>query len=73
MLYNPDMLPIFNTHPVIAYFGIDTIVDVLSWYVQAYGPTLDNDELLESELLHMMMHEHDRFFQMVEDFLNAKG
>jgi hypothetical protein len=66
------MLPIFNTHPVIAYFGIDTIVDVMTWYVQAYGATVDAD-ILESELLTMMMHEHDRFFQMVEDYLSDKG
>ncbi len=66
------MLPIFNTHPVIAYFGMDTIIDVVTWYVQAYGPTLDNADLLESELLHMIMNDHDRFFQMVEDYLGAK-
>jgi hypothetical protein len=66
------MLPIFNTHPVIAYFGIDTIVDVMTWYVHAYGATVDAD-ILESELLTMMMHEHDRFFQMVEDYLSDKG
>jgi hypothetical protein len=66
------MLPIFNTHPVIAYFGIDTIVDVMTWYVHAYGATVDAD-ILESELLTMMMHEHDRFFQMVEDYLSNKG
>lgn len=71
-LYTPDMLPIFNTHPVIAYFGIDTIIEVMRWYIQAYGGTVDAD-ILESELLTMMMHEHDRFFQMVEDYLNAKG
>lgn len=68
MLYKPEMLPIFNTHPVIAYFGMDTIVEVMTWYIQAYGGTVDAD-ILESELLTMMMHEHDRFFQMVEDFL----
>jgi len=72
-LYNPDMLPIFNTHPVIAYFGMDTIVEVMTWYVQAYGPTLDNAGLLEKELLDMMIHDHDGFFQMVEDYINAKG
>jgi hypothetical protein len=72
MLYKPEMLPIFNTHPVIAYFGMDTIVDVMRWYIQAYGATVDAD-ILESELLHMMMHEHDRFFQMVEDYIDAKG
>ena len=67
------MLPIFNTHPVIAYFGMDTIVEVMTWYVQAYGPTLDNAGLLEKELLDMMIHDHDGFFQMVEDYINAKG
>ena len=72
MLYKPEMLPIFNTHPVIAYFGMDTIIEVMTWYVQAYGPTLDNADLLEKELLHMMMNDHDGFFQMVEDYLGAK-
>jgi hypothetical protein len=45
----------------------------MQWYVQAYGPSLDNADLLEKELLDMIMHNHDGFFQMVEDYLNAKG
>jgi hypothetical protein len=44
----------------------------MTWYVHAYGATVDAD-ILESELLTMMMHEHDRFFQMVEDYLSNKG
>ena len=67
-LYSPDQLPIFNTHPVISYFGMDTIIEVMTSYIIRNG-TLDNMAALETELLNIIINDHDKFFSMVEEYL----
>jgi len=67
-LYSPEQLPIFNTHPVISYFGMDTIIEVMTSYIIRNG-TLDNMAALETELLNIIINDHDKFFSMVEEYL----
>ena len=64
-----EQLNAIQTHPVVAYFGLDTTVSAIRQYVNAYGPTLDNAALLENTLLDMIINDHDAFFQFVEDRL----
>jgi SUMO ligase MMS21 Smc5/6 complex component len=71
MLFKPEQLPIFNTHPVIAYFGMDTIVEVIQWYLTQEEPTLDNVAIIEKRMIDIIINDHDRFFNMVEDYLDA--
>ena len=58
MLYKPEMLPVFNTHPVIAYFGMDTIVEVIQWYVSEADIDTDNAPILEKRMLDKIGRAH---------------
>ncbi|NBO69874.1 MAG: hypothetical protein EBU66_04185 [Bacteroidetes bacterium] len=71
MLFKPEQLPIFNTHPVIAYFGMDTIVEAIQWYVTQEDLDNDNAPILEKRMLNIIMNDHERFFTMVDDYVEA--
>jgi hypothetical protein len=63
---------ILMTHPVVAYFGLNATKAALHYQVMKRNPTLDTADQLEAELLETVLHDHDTFFQWVEDFMEGK-
>ena len=64
-------LAILNTHPVVAYFGINWVKAALGYQIKLRNVTEDNYQEVEAEMLETILHDEDKFFQWVADFVEG--
>ena len=69
MTYDEQIL---KTHPVVEYFGLKATKAAIGYQVMRRNPSLDTADQLEAELLETVLHDHDTFFQWVEDFMEGR-
>lgn len=73
-MYNltSEQMAIIQTHPVVAYFGMNAVAATLGYQVMKREPTVENADVIEKEILNTILNDHDTFFQWVEDFMDGK-
>ena len=73
-MYNltSEQMATLQTHPVVAYFGMNAVAATLGYQVMKREPTVENADVIEKEILNTILNDHDTFFQWVEDFMDGK-
>ena len=64
-------LAILNSHPVVAYFGLNWVKAALTHQIKLRNVTEENYIEVEADMLETILYDEDTFFQWVADFVEG--